>query len=83
MENIKWATIAAIAALVIATVMGWLWVWGLLYLYWAVAGAMTGNAFVIEIIERDRNPVLFWVINTLWTIAGVGTIAADLSGRLT
>ncbi|MEM9104562.1 MAG: hypothetical protein AAGC96_02815 [Pseudomonadota bacterium] len=71
-------TLLALGMLAVATLMGWLWVWGLLYLYWAVTGAMSGRAFVIEDITRSESPVLFWVINVLWAAAGLWAISTAL-----
>ncbi|WP_419907663.1 hypothetical protein [Hoeflea sp.] len=77
-SDIKPLTILAILVLAVATVMGWLWMWGLLYMYWAVMGPLTGSAFVIESIERSDNPLLFWIICAAWMAAGIWTFVNGL-----
>jgi hypothetical protein len=70
-----------LVALGIATYMDWLWVWGLLFLYWAVPNVFTGEAFLVEPIKRSSNPVLFWIITVMWAGFGVWTFVADLTWR--
>lgn len=68
-------TLLALCVLAVATALGWMWVWGLLYLYWAVTGVMSGRAFVVEDIAQSESPVLFWLINVLWAAAGLWAIS--------
>ncbi|WP_136657806.1 hypothetical protein [Nitratireductor sp. XY-223] len=77
-RDMKPLTILAIVVLAVSTAMGWLWVWGLLYIYWALAGPMTGSAFVLETVQRSANPVLFWIISAAWCAAGVWTLTHGL-----
>lgn len=83
MLTVKWPTIIAIVVLTIATVMTWYWVWGLLFLYWAVGGVRIGEAFIIETIHREDNPVLFWAITAAWSGFGLWYVITDLVWRIT
>ncbi len=76
--NSKLPTILALAVLLGATVMGWYWVWGLFFLYWAIAGIVARQAFVVQIVYRDENPVLFWFISISWIILSIAAILFDL-----
>jgi hypothetical protein len=82
MENFKWPTLLAIAALAIATWYGWYWAWGLLFIYWAIGGLLTGDAFVVQSIERESNPILFWLITAMWGGFGVWYVYSDIAWRL-
>ena len=82
MPETKWLTVAAIAVLIAATGLNMYWVWGLLFIYWAIAGIREGSAFIIEPIERAKNPYLFWIINGMWAGLGLWGVIADLSTRL-
>ncbi|MGI9357103.1 MAG: hypothetical protein ACR2PF_18335 [Rhizobiaceae bacterium] len=62
-----------------ATVGGF---WGLLYIYWAANGAISGHAFIVESVECASNPALFWIINAMWAAAGLWVIATSLPGSL-
>ncbi len=64
----KLPTVVALAVLLGATFVGWYWVWGIFFLYWALSGIVTGQAFVVQSIQRDESPVLFWLISITWLI---------------
>ena len=73
----KAPTVLALAALVGATLIGWYWVWGVFFLYWAVAGIVMGHAFVVQTVYRDENPILFWLISITWIVLAVLTMLYD------
>ena len=75
-------TIAVFAALIAATWLDWYWPWGLLFIYWAIPGILSGEAFLVERILRARNPILFWLITGMWVVFGVWTIYADIAWRM-
>ena len=74
----KIPTVVALAVLLVATWFGWYWVWGVFFLYWAVAAVVMGQAFVVQTVRRDENPALFWVICATWLALAVLTILYDL-----
>lgn len=67
----KLPTVVALAILLAATFIGWYWVWGILFLYWAVLGIVTGNAFVLQTVQRGESPLLFWLISVAWLVLAV------------
>ena len=75
----KWPTIVALGLLLAATAAGWYWIWGVFFLYWAVYGIVTGQAFVIQAITRDENPLLFWLVSLTWVALAVLAIVYDIS----
>ena len=75
----KLLTVLALAVLLAATWVGWQWVWGVFFLYWAVGGIMTGQAFVVQTIDRYESPVLFWLISIMWLVLSGMMIFYDLS----
>ena len=74
----KLPTVIALLALLGATAVGWYWVWGLFFLYWAIAAIVMGQAFVVQTVYRDENPVLFWFISISWLILAILSIIYDL-----
>ena len=78
----KWPTTAAIIVLGAATYFNWYWVWGLLFIYWAVDGLLTGDAFVVQPVTRADEPVLFWLITAMWGGFGVWSVYSDLAWRI-
>ena len=83
LSNVRWPTVVAIPVLLLATYMDWHWVWGCLFLYWALPGLKSGEAYLVEPIQRLRNPILFWMITVMWAGFGIWFIVADLYWRLT
>ena len=78
LQRAKWPTVAALVILLTATAVGWYWVWGVFFLYWAVYGVVTGQAFVVQPVFRDQNPVLFWLISVTWLALATLTIVYDI-----
>ena len=74
----KWLTIAVMLALLAATALEWYWAWGVLFLYWSVAGIVMGQVFLVETIERARNPVLFWVVSLMWFVLAILAMVQDI-----
>lgn len=74
----KLPTVVALAALLVATWMDWQWVWGVFFLYWAVLGIMTGQAFVVRTVDQDESPLLFWMISVTWLVLSALSIFYDL-----
>ena len=82
MNSMKWPTAGAISVLAVATYYDWYWVWGVLFIYWAISGPLYGEAFVVEPIQRTANPVMFWLITAMWGGFGIWAVYWDLSWRL-
>ena len=77
----KWPTVATFAVLLVATALDWPFVWGALFLYWAVDGMRGGEAYIIQRISRDEAPALFWAINLFWLVLTALTFYIDASER--
>ncbi len=73
----KLPTVVALAVLLYSTLVGWYWVWGIFFLYWAVSGIVMGHAFVVQTVSRDESPVLFWLISIAWLVLAGLTIFDD------
>ena len=67
----------AFAVLMIATVLGYQSLWGLLFLFWTVQSYRTGYAFLLSEVTRDEDPVLYWLIQVAWVVFGILLITAD------
>ena len=74
----KIPTIIALIVLLVATVLNWYWIWGLFFLYWAIAAIVMRQAFVVQTVRRDENPVLFWFICVTWLVLALVSILYDL-----
>lgn len=74
----KWMTIAVVLVLLASTLAGVYAIWGVVFMYWGVLAIRSGQAFLVEAIERIENPVLFWVLTAMWFGFGVLYILTDL-----
>ncbi len=52
------------------------------FLYWAMYGVVTGEAFVVQTVYRHEHPILFWIIGITWLALAVLTIIYDLFPQL-
>ena len=69
---------AALPALLVATWLGWNWLWGLMFLWWLVPSVLYGEAFLVNEVKREEDPALFWFVVILWALFGCMMVAADL-----
>ena len=74
----KVPTVVALVVLLVATALGWFWVWGVFFFYWAVVGIVTQQAFVVQTVRRRESPVLFWVISVSWLALACLTILSSV-----
>lgn len=68
----------ALPVLLVAAVLEIYWLWGLLFLWWAVPAIMTGQTALVFEISRETDPILFWAVTALWAVFGLMMIAASL-----
>ncbi len=78
MSHARTANYIALPVLLVAAVLGYYWVWGLLFLWWTIPTILNGQAFLVFEINRDDDPVLFWAIVCLWALSGLMMLAANL-----
>lgn len=64
----KWRTIIALILMYIALFMNWEWAWGVLFLLWVIPDLFSGVTFFIEPIQRNENPMLYWIIIVSWIL---------------
>ena len=78
----KWPTVVVLVALLVATAVGWYWVWGVFFLYWGIHGIVTGQTFVVQTVSRGENPNVFWFVSVSWIVLAVVTILYDAAPYL-
>ncbi|WP_170371180.1 hypothetical protein [Ruegeria arenilitoris] len=70
---------AALPVLLVATWLGLQWPWGLVFLWWAVPSIRSGQAFLIDTVNREADPLLFWTVTVLWVVFGGLMVTADIA----
>ena len=68
---------ATLAALMVATALGYQFLWGFLFLYWTILNFHSGHAFLLSEVTRDDDPILFWLIQIAWVVLGLMLVALD------
>lgn len=75
----RWVNVVALAVLLVAIWMNWMWIWGILFICWAVPAFLTGESHLVGSVSRDSQPVIFWLVTALWIVLGILTILGDLA----
>lgn len=67
----KWKTVLALIIIYIAVIFNWYWIWGILFIYWAIIGITSETAYLIEPISKKENRTFFWLIILSWFLIGL------------
>ena len=78
MNNSRTLNYVAFAVLMISTILGYMLLWGVLFVFWAVLNFRSGHAFLLTDVPRRTDPLLFWFIQIAWVSLGLIIIAQDI-----
>ena len=84
-ENLKqqkWLTLLGLPVLLASSLSGVYSLWGVLSVYWGITSLRSGEAYLLETIERATDPVLFWIISGMWITFGALYLVADFYPEL-
>ncbi len=74
-KSYKWKTFIALAALPLALYYELInFYFASLFLIWSIQGIKNRNTFFLDNVNRDDNPVLFWVISILWIVLSIWSL---------
>ncbi len=74
----KWPTLIALPVLLVTAYFGYYAAWGALFVFWGVTSTRSGQVYLVEPIDRQETPVLFWAISAMWIGFGVLYVLVDL-----
>ena len=66
MQKSKIRTIVGLVLLYVAILLNWQWVWGVLFLLWALPDLFSGVTYFMEPVEKKSHPLLYWSIVLSW-----------------
>ena len=72
----KWRTIVALILMYIIIIYDIQWAWGILFLIWVIPDLFRGVTYFIEPIEKDENPILYWIIVVTWLLMAVYSLSS-------
>lgn len=64
--NLKWKSMLALVLIGTAVTLDMYWLWGILFMLWAIMDIKNRQTYLLEEIPRDTNPFLYWIIVTMW-----------------
>lgn len=56
----------ALLFILICVISGKYWLFGFLFLVWAILDIRNRQTYLLEIIQKDENPILYWIIVITW-----------------
>ena len=74
----KWVTLIALPILIVAMIEEIYWIWGLLFIYWGIYSIRNKQVYLLETIEAEEDPVLFWLLVVLWIGSGLVYVQTSL-----
>lgn len=71
-----------LGVLIIASILAHYWVWGLLFIFWAIYALKSNHSHLLFPISKQSEPPLYWSINLMWLVFGIWYLTFDLLWRL-
>ncbi|QKJ22514.1 hypothetical protein [Poseidonibacter lekithochrous] len=56
----------ALLFILICVISGKYWLFGFLFLVWTILDIRNRQTYLLEIIQKDENPILYWIIVITW-----------------
>lgn len=73
--DLKWRTLLALVGIAASVALNQYWIWGLIFLFWAVRDIRNKATYLVEPLERAHNPVLYWVVVVMWLLFGLWALS--------
>ncbi len=67
----KWRATLGLLLVVAAVLFEANWIWGALFLFWVIPDIKSGRTYFLELVERQHNPVHYWLIVSAWVVLSV------------
>ena len=74
-NGIRWKVILGLALIVLSIFSGWHWLWGLFFGIWVFLDLRSGHTHLMEPISKKTDPILYWIVVSVWTVLGVYSLA--------
>ena len=62
--------VVVLIVLIAATLVGWLWVWGLFFIYLSYRAYVEEVTFVVTPIRKAETPKTYWIVSVFWFLVG-------------
>ncbi len=71
---IRWKSILALVMIGVGFVFDLYWIWGILFLIWAINDLRNRSTYLLDYIPRSDAPILYWIIVLMWLFLGIWTL---------
>lgn len=76
MHTFKWKSILALLLIGASIALDQYWLWGILFLAWALIDLRTKRTYLLEELPRNESPVLYWIVLTMWIGFGLWALSS-------
>lgn len=70
-RRFRWKSILALGLIGIGLYFDIYWIWGFIFILWALGDLKSGYTYLMEMIPRSESPVFYWVVVTMWLSMGI------------
>lgn len=67
----KWRATIALLMIIVVIVFNITWMWAIIFMFWVIPDLMTGVTYLLEPVERDKHPILYWSIILVWILTSI------------
>ena len=80
-HSFRWKALASLLLIYSSLLTGWYWPWGVLLAWWVGLDLRDGETWLTESVERNKDPVMYWVIVLTWMLLAGFVVVAAFSGE--
>ena len=64
--------------IVAAATLNYIWLWGLMFMWWALASIRAKEVAFIDTVTREAHPAIYWTFVVSWMLVGMMYLAYGL-----
>jgi radical SAM superfamily enzyme YgiQ (UPF0313 family) len=69
--TVRWKSILALVAIAISLTFDLYWIWGVLFIIWAINDLRNGYTHLLDHIPKAEAPILYWIVVMTWLGLGI------------
>ncbi|MCG8634001.1 MAG: B12-binding domain-containing radical SAM protein [Desulfobacterales bacterium] len=79
---LRWKSVLALGIIGMGLWFEWYWIWGVLFIIWAITDLRNRRTYLLDDIPRSDSPLLYWTVVLMWLIMGIWALSTSpaLSG---
>ncbi len=73
-SSMPWKSMLALGIILAGLLLDIYWIWGIFFIIWAVNDIRNGWTYLLDVVQRSVNPMLYWIIVGMWIFMGIWTL---------